>query len=289
MALSCSSLLILLASTAPFFKKQHIGDRISFLDVGQGTATVIELEGGYTALIDGGGYYSDRFNVGEMLIAPFLWDKRISHLDAVIISHPDADHFNGLPFIIKHFAPEKIWINGDAQSENSYQSLLAIAGSKSGTIHTPVAGEVLFSNNTSTISNVTHLHKSATNLPDNDRSLVICLATRGKKILFTGDISKNAEKILIEKNSPLQANILQLPHHGSTTSSSQAFLQTVSPDFAICSAGKHKPKIFPATDVVARCQKAGIPLYNTATDGTITVTINDEALSIDTWKTGEKK
>lgn len=288
LAISSCALLMLIPITATFITKQQNHDRISFLDVGQGNATVLELAGGYTALIDGGGAFSDRFNVGEMLIAPFLWGKKITHLDVVIISHPDADHFNGLPFIVKHFKPKKIWINGDLQSENSYESLLDIARAKSATVHTPQTGEMLFANSTSTIFNVADLHIDPITLSDNDKSLVIALETRSKKILFTGDISKKAESLLVKDNISLQADILQLPHHGSATSSSKEFLDTVSPDYAIISAGKHKTGTFPATDVVSRCQEAGIRIYNTATDGTITVTVTNDGMQIETWKNEDK-
>ncbi len=276
--------LIFISFNGKLFVKQKDYDTISFLDVGQGNAAVIELAGGYTALIDGGGTFSERFNVGEMLIAPFLWRKKITHLEAIIISHPDADHFNGLPFIVEHFNPEKIWINGVMQQGNSYASLLNIARLKSDALLTPQAGEVLYKNETATIFNVTHLHKSTTTLSDNDKSLVIGLATRGIKFLFTGDISKNAEKLLAEDNKNIQADILQLPHHGSETSSGKEFLGRVSADYAIISAGKHKPNTFPSADVVNRCKEAGIELYNTARDGTITVTVTDQNVQIETWR-----
>jgi len=117
------SLLILHFSTGLTFSGRRSA-KISYLDVGQGTSTLIEYPDGTNMLIDGGGNTSTRFNVGKNIIAPFLWHKRIRHIDQVLITHPDSDHFNGLGFIVQRFHPRVVYINGQVGETADYRNLL---------------------------------------------------------------------------------------------------------------------------------------------------------------------
>jgi competence protein ComEC len=271
------SIVTLLITTGYIFYKQHSAetDTITVLDVGQGNAVVIELAGGFTALIDGGGSYSPHYNVGERVIAPFLWSRRISHLDAVVISHPDADHFNGLDFIIKRFRPETIWINGGNAANASYTSLLDLAGRQGAAIRVPRSGETLFASSKSRFSNVADIHLDESTGSENDRSLAMRLTSQGKDFLFTGDIGEYAEQQMAEEQKEIQADVLLLAHHGSSSSTSAKFLSTVAPEYAVISAGHNRNPLFPAPEVINRCRSAGCTIYNTAQDGAVIFTVAD--------------
>ncbi|MBI5559511.1 MAG: DNA internalization-related competence protein ComEC/Rec2 [Deltaproteobacteria bacterium] len=274
------SITILLVTPAySLYRQSHEqADTVSILDVGQGNAVVIELAGGYTALLDGGGPYSPRYNVGERVIAPFLWGKRIRRLDAVIISHPDADHCNGLAFIIKRFRPGTVWINGDDGANENYAALLDIARGQDTTIRVPHKDESLFQNSRSHLFNLAGLHEDDNTATGNDKSLMIKLTSQGNNFLFTGDISEYAEKKLVTEKNPLHAEVLLLAHHGSSSSTSASFLARVSPAHAVISAGSSKKKIFPAPEVMKRCAEAGCLIYNTARDGAITFKVKNGKL-----------
>lgn len=279
------AIVTLLITTGYTCYRQHSArtDTIAVLDVGQGNAVVIELAGGFTAVVDGGGSYSPQYNAGERVIAPFLWSRRISHLDAVIITHPDADHFNGLDFIIKRFRPETIWINGGNAANNSYTTLLDMAVDQGATIHVPHSDETLFGNSQSRFYNVADIHLDGKNGSENDRSLAMRLASQGKNFLFTGDIVEYAEQKIVEGQKEIHADVLLLPHHGSNSSTSPLFLSAVAPEFAVISAGRNKSPLFPAPEVIRRCRSAGCTVYNTAQDGAVIFTVaNGGKLSVST-------
>lgn len=279
-ALSCLFALVFLIFQSKYSNSSSQTDKITFLDVGQGNASVIELTDGFKAVIDGGGSHSSRFNIGEAVIAPYLWQKGISKIDAVIISHPDSDHFNGLPFVIKRFKPDILWINGDMPENYTYEELIKIANKLNIKIKIPNYNETLYSNSHSQLTNATCRFLEQEVYSDNDRSLVIKLASQGKNILFTGDISADAEEKLVAENRDIKADILLLPHHGSISSSSAKFLLAVDPETVIISAGKHNRNTFPSPDVLKRCQENGLKYYNTAVDGSVTVTIKEGNLDL---------
>ncbi len=117
-------LLVALPVSTSIQKRLSSETTVTVLDVGSGSSTLLELPNGYTILIDGGGPRSDRFNVGEWIIAPFLWQKKISTLDALIITQPDAKHYNGLSFILKRFKPRTVWVTTTPNPEAGYKKLL---------------------------------------------------------------------------------------------------------------------------------------------------------------------
>ena len=91
----------------------HPSFEVTFLDVGQGNAALVSFPGGKKMLIDGGGFSSGDFDVGKMVVAPFLWHNKIGKIDYLVLSHPEADHMNGLRFIAEEFGPEEFWHNED--------------------------------------------------------------------------------------------------------------------------------------------------------------------------------
>jgi competence protein ComEC len=119
--------------------------RVTIIDVGQGSAALLELPGGYTTLIDGGGFSDNAiFDMGARVIAPFLWRKKIKTIDTLVLSHPNSDHLNGLIFIAQHFNIKNIWTNNEAKATLGYRLLpksictcrisnICLAGSRSAT------------------------------------------------------------------------------------------------------------------------------------------------------------
>ncbi len=277
-----------LIATPLFLKYQRTHqhhDRISFLDVGQGSCTVLETEGGGVTVIDGGGPWSERFNVGKAVIAPFLWRHRIGKIDHLIISHLDSDHYNGLPFIIRNFQPDHIWLNNPNPGDSTMlNDLLHEIRENEGCLKVPKQGGILNETPTSVLRNVTGLHLKSGYPKDNNRSLVLKLTGRGYTALFPGDIEKKAEKELLRKNRNLKADVLLAPHHGSISSSSRAFLKTVEPTHIVISAGKYQDDNFPAPEVLHIYRNLGSKVYNTARQGTITFTAGDSGLGIKTFR-----
>lgn len=279
MALALASLFALVAvTTASAVLRQTSGSAtISFLDVGHGSATLLQLPDGINILIDGGGAESDRFNIGERVIGPFLWHRKIRRLDAVVLTHPHADHFNGLPFILARFHPRIVWVNGGQRQNNKYRELLELAEQRGIEIRVARAGSILLQNGTSQILCLS----SGPGPPwpakgggpgaspnPNDHSIVLRLDTGGSSFLFPGDISAAKAEMLSGAGLELKAEVLLAPHHGSAGSMSRKFMETVAPRYVAISAGRSSRFDFPAQSFYD-LRHEGIEVLSTNRDGTI--------------------
>ncbi len=291
--------LFLLVCTLFFFPPRYFPGKFStrselvFLDVGQGSSTLVLFPDGKKVLIDGGGASSSKFNVGESIIAPYLWYRGITHLDAIVITHPDSDHCNGIPFLLKRFHPDTLWINGDTGHNQEYADLLDLARNLAIHIKQPDSNEVIMESQNAVLRNISNPFLNTSNkynaaipLSSNAKSLILRFAEEGQNLscLFPGDISRKVEKALLQNNSLLQSSILLAPHHGSKTSNSPLFLDAVHPQKIVVSAGRFRPALFPSSQLRLHCGKNNIPLLNTAELGAVTVKITDVGVAIDTFK-----
>jgi len=267
---SLGFLLLVLHFTTDFTFPGRRSAEVSYLDVGQGTSTLIENPDGINILIDGGGHSSKRFNVGKNIIAPFLWHKRIRHIDQMIITHPDSDHFNGLGFIVQQFHPGIVYINGQTGETDGYRNLLNLITLKKIPLQQAGKNETLHEDQLCSLVCVGMPGLPVENFSENNSSLVLRLQCGSKSFLFPGDIEERAEALLVQQNVQLQADVLLAPHHGSKTSSSRAFIQTVKPKLIVVSAGRSKKGIFPTLGHQQWWRRQGINMLITGIDGTIT-------------------
>ncbi len=242
-----------------------------YLDVGQGSATLFELADGKTVLIDGGGSSLSKESVGQRVIAPFLWQRGITRLDMIILTHPDADHYNGVPFLIKHFSPSLLWTSTLTEGTTAYRSLLALAADRGMSVIRPKAGERLMLG-TTTLTCVANSRDIGSFADVRNSGLVVEVENRGASFLFPGDIERPIEARLVKRFQPLQSEVLLAAHHGSATSNSPPFLRAVAPKVILVSAGHSYRSSFPAPRLRRYCRKHAIPLWTTADNGTITVT-----------------
>ena len=260
---------------AELLKGRITTSEITFLDVGQGSATFLQLPSGKRVLIDGGGgAASSGFNVGEDIIAPFLWQRGVKQLDAIIVTHGDSDHYNGIPFLLQRFRPKVLWVNDRTGHENAWRQMLALAGRLHIDIKIPQQGEELIRGGEAEIVHLGIPGKSG-GVRSNDQSLVLRFAHNNLSCLFAGDISSNMESQLVEEKMPLQSTLLLSPHHGSSTSNSELFLKAVNPQTIVVSAGRFRPDNFPTPEVRKRCNELGIKMLITAEQGAITFTSED--------------
>lgn len=263
-------LLLFIFPPAEFLKRRISTSAITFLDVGQGSSTFLQLQTGKRVLIDGGGGSSSpRFNVGEDIIAPFLWRKGIKQLDAIIVTHGDSDHYNGIPFLLERFRPETLWVNELSGHDRAYREMLALADFLQIQVKIPTQGELLIKGGAAEIINLGSPVES-NGAKSNDHSLLLRFEDEKFSCLFTGDISRNIESQMISKELPLQSTFLLSPHHGSSTSNSELFLKAVNPEIIVVSAGRFRPDHFPSPEVRKRCSDLGIKMLITAEQGAIT-------------------
>lgn len=267
-----------------FFHYFNPDSELIFLDVGQGSATLITLPHGKTILVDGGGAFSRKFNVGESVIAPYLWYKGFTRLDAILISHPDSDHYNGIPFLLKRFRPEILWINGAGGDDQRYEDLLDLARELHIEIRISRNEQIVMESTGARLQNIHNPFQNENKASSNDRSLALRFSHGETVCILPGDISRRVEKNLLFKGKNLQANILLSPHHGSSTSNSTQFLNEVKPQQIIVSAGRFHPDHFPSLHLKNYCKTHSIVLLNTASHGAITVKITSTSKTVTSFR-----
>jgi competence protein ComEC len=197
---------------------------LTFIDVGHGDSILVEFPGGKRMLVDGGGQEDDPFDIGQHVIAPFLWSKKIRGIDYLVLTHPDPDHLNGLNFVASHFRVGQFWDNGIKTESEPY-----------GRLHETLAAkkvERISFNQTSPPREIEGVQVFFCNPGNegkfsdgerkvsfhNNHSLVMRLQFHQVAILLAGDIEKEAEYKIIRSRQSLQADILKVAHHGSSSS-----------------------------------------------------------------------
>ncbi len=266
------------------FRRKEL--QVTFLDVGAGNAALLELPGGHIMLIDGGGFAdNEAFDVGRRIVAPFLWQQKIRTIDTLVLTHADCDHLNGLLYIVRHFTVKEIWYNGQAVFTDAYghfreavrleripmpafrfiRKERQIHGVRMELLH-PSAGFPAVSQNGSEVNN---------------NSIVLRVGYGAIGILFPGDIMASAERELVEsKGSRINSTIMLAPHHGSKTSSTQVFLETVHPEVVVVSCRARGRARLPHSKVAERYRRLGIRILATDLHGALTMVTDGKGYSI---------
>ncbi len=260
---------------------------VVFLDVGKGNAALVSFPGGEKMMIDGGGFSSNHFDVGKMVIAPFLWHRKIGTIDTLVLSHPQSDHMNGLRFIAEAFHPKEFWYNGDQVETPSYKDLMKTLETSDISIKRPAQLQEKISINGAEVEvlypepvgKTGALSSEGKDL--NNRSLVLRISYAGTSILFPGDLEKMGENSLLAHAGPrVKSDILLSPHHGSRTSSSKAFLKAVAPRLCVISSGEDRFGRFPHPSVLKRLAQMECQSICISDSGAITVRVGPEGFDI---------
>ena len=242
---------------------------VAFLDVGQGDAIFITSPDGRQALIDGGRYPSVLLDeLGEQM--PF-WDRSI---DLLIATHPDDDHVAGLVEAAARYDVGRLITNGAPPGDNpAYDALLAAVGENA--IHVAQPGEVIELGGGARLE-ITHA--GGVGLSDNDASVVARLSYGELSVLLTGDAGEAAEAAMARSGRPLASVVLKAGHHGAATSSGNAFLRAVAPQFVVISAGADNNYGHPAPEMLQRAVEIGATILRTDEMGTIEVESDGERM-----------
>lgn len=273
-------LIVIAIMVLPVTGKPHNRQsvQISFLDVAQGSSTLLEFPDNLSILVDGGGAYYGKDSVGERVIAPYLWHRSISKLDGLIITHPDADHYNGLEFIIRRFHPTRIWVRDTLDHDAGYIRLLALAQKVHSDLYSSEKGNILGRDK----MHVRCMYnfgskKNKYEAKSSNSGLIVKACADEFCVLLPGDVEQEDEQYLATVNGKLAAQVLLAAHHGSKTSNSEMFLQAVSPNTIVVSASKTKKKYYPAQRLIEACKKRGIDLISTAELGTIILRVDENS------------
>jgi len=262
--------------------------RVTVIDVGNGFASLLELPGGHTLLVDGGGFSDNAaFDVGASILAPYLWRKKIRTIDTLILSHPNSDHLNGLIYIADNFHVKNIWTNHEPVDTFGYAQLQNILSSRK--IFRPVIEDIPHRIRFQDVELVflypppdfLEKKKSDKWRNPNNNSLVVKVTLGSTSFLFPGDIMADAEAELVRTaGSELSSTVLMAPHHGSSTSSSDIFIAEVNPEVTIVSSGRNTRYNFPNPAVIKRYQKQGCTIWRTDINGAIRLTTDGRHLAV---------
>jgi competence protein ComEC len=258
----------------------------TFIDVGQGSSTLVKLPRERIILVDGGGFYDRSFDLGKYVVAPYLWREKVKKIDIMVLTHPDQDHAGGLPFLVENFEVGELWSNG-LESENEscrkVQEIIRQKGIPHRIVNTDTPEQFIGGASIRILNPKVSSSRQGINVSDpdyNDTGVAIKITFGRRGILLPADISGLAEARLVASGHDLRADILMAPHHGGYTSSTAPFLLAVRPEIAVISCGPDNAFGFPSPEVLDRYRRTGARVLRTDTDGAIIVRTDGETLEI---------
>ena len=276
---SCLALFAGLFCYNSYAKAMHPTWKLTTIDVGQGDSHLVEAPSGRHFLVDAGD--NSRQDSGKDIIVPFLHHIGVRELDALIITHPDKDHFGGAKSILKTFPVKELWASDCAIKERKpeWQQVIQEARKRNIPIRKIHRG-ILWKE---TYFEMRTIHPRNDICVDaNEGSITLRLKGLGHSAVLTGDLTVKGEKEIMKTDAYLKSDVLKLGHHGSKTSSSVPFLNAVNPMYALIPSGKNNRFRHPSKEVVQRLDSLNIPYINTAERGSISITFSEDTTIIQT-------
>jgi competence protein ComEC len=257
---------------------------LTALDVGQGDCLAVRSPRGRLWMVDAGGSFDARFDIGEAVVGPYLWGQGWRRIEALVLTHAHPDHVGGAPFLLRAFDLRGTWEGPAPRHDRGYADLdtaLRAGGVSRRTVFRGVHDDW----------DGVAVDVEGPRPPGrppwttrNDDSLVLALRWGRVTFLLTGDIEAAGEDAL----GGVPAQVLKVPHHGSRSSSTPRFVAAVSPRIAVVSVGHANRFGHPHPDVVDRYARAGVWLLRTDRDGAVTVSTDGERVFVRTFRSGRE-
>ena len=245
-----------------------------FLDVGQGDSEFVQLPNGKTLLIDAG-----EAEDGSRVVAD-LKALGVTRLDYVVATHPHSDHIGGLPKVLASFPVGVVYLSNATTTTATYKNFLAAVKSSGAAAYVVRAGAPLFTDEGGAAATV--VAPNSDSYDDlNNYSVAVRLSYGSRAFLFMGDAEALSEK---EIGANVKADVLKVGHHGSSSSTSAAFLARVAPSYAVIEVGAGNSYGHPAASTLRRLAGAGVTVCRTDLNGTVTMVCDGTNLSVSTEK-----
>jgi competence protein ComEC len=277
-ALVCSVVLFALICWQPWKPEIRSGMlELTAIDVSQGDSLLLVFPDGETMLVDAGGFpgmgrmvRKPQLDVGEDVVSPYLWSRRIRRLDYAVLTHGHSDHMGGLASVLDNFRPRALWIGAEPETAewNIVRQHAAMDNTRI------VAMNHTCQPMTMGGTRVRILAPSPDYVPGeaptNDDSLVLEVTYKKRSVLLTGDAERPIEDDMLADGELHPVTLLKVGHHGSKTSSSEEFLSQVSPQFALISDGYKNQFHHPSPEVLERLTQHHVIVFRTDQRGLIT-------------------
>lgn len=264
---------------------------VTAIDVSQGDSVLVIFPDGETMLVDAGGFpgmermkRKPQIDMGEDVVSPYLWSRRISRLDYAVLTHGHSDHMAGLPAILDNFHPRALWIGAEPDTDqwenvkqHAREDHVQVIALRRTANPMRIGG-----------AGIRVLAPAADyqqgDAPQNDDSLVLEIAYGRRSVLLTGDAERPVEDDMVENGHLRPVTLLKVGHHGSRTSSSEEFLDQIRPQFAFISDGYMNQFHHPHPDVLQRLAGHHSTVFRTDQRGLITFRTDGDHVQIQTFR-----
>ncbi len=301
-AIALAAMLILIVAH-PFSAGRPTGRlRIDFLDVGQGDAALVTMPDGTTLLIDAGGrprfdyarqsagedegrdaFERDTRSIGEAVVSEYLWWRGLDAVDYILATHADADHIEGLNDVARNFSVRAAIVGRAPAADSEFARFAATAHRYDVPMRLVGRGDVLRFGEVEAEVLWPPRSENLNAASGNDDSIVLRLRFGSRVFLLTGDIEKAAETALTNGQDNLRCDVVKVAHHGSKTSSTEAFIKATQPAYAIIPVGLTSIFGHPHKEVLARWHTSGAEILTTGQRGTITISTDGSDLRVETF------
>ncbi len=264
---------------------------VTFIDVGQGNAVLVEAPSGKTLLYDAGGrpeWMTSSWDPGMEIVVPFLRELEIERIDYAVMSHAHGDHIGGFPAVLYNFDVGEFIDPGFPHQSSLYEELLEIVEEleityrvlREGDGEKIDLGEEI---RVEILSPPSDHYFRGTNSDANNSSILMRIIYGEVSFLLTGDLEERGEEYAVrEHRGRLASNVLQVGHHGSHTSSTRPFLQQVQPEVAVIPVGARNVYGHPRPEVLSNLERVGAEVYRTDQDGHVTIYTDGEVFVVET-------
>jgi competence protein ComEC len=248
---------------------------VSAIDVSQGDSIFVGFPNGKTMLVDAGGFpglgrivRKPNLDIGEDVVSPYLWSRSIHSLDYVVLTHGHSDHMQGLCAVLKNYHPRELWIGPEPESP-AWKEDMQCALSSGTVVKTLSAAvpAVNFGKARMSVLAPSPDYIAGQTAANND-SVVLLIEMGCRRVLLTGDAERPIEDELLQRGRLEAVTLLKVGHHGSKTSSSEEFLNTLKPQFALISAGYLNQFRHPHPEVLQRLADHHVMVFRTDRQGT---------------------
>jgi competence protein ComEC len=283
----------------PFSARRSDGKlHVDFLDVGQGDAALLTMPDGTTMLVDGGGrpsfnqanddagepaFERDTRSIGESVVSEYLWSRGLDRVDYILATHADADHIDGLNDVARNFKVRGAMVARTPAADSEYARFAATMSEAGVAIEKICADDVLRFGEVSAQVLWPPATQDESAPSRNNDSIVLLVRYGEKSLLLTGDLEKLGEAAVLREGVNLKSDVVKVAHHGSRTSSIEAFVAATRPTLAIISVGRTSMFGHPHSDVVERWRATGAQIMTTGQRGAISISTNGRALSVETY------